>query len=481
MSPTSVPVNRRKTDDDDWSDDEEYAATSGSSGGDDGYGDRYSGDRYGDGDDNDGYEDNGDGYGGGDEAGQEISVQDYHKTTSKRSSSSSRISKKKRLVGLTLLSNLFFIVGSALYVKMAAMSLRYSIEYRDLTAGLASSSLATAAAGTGVDVDGFAGPTMTSSGTTDGITTGGTGSTAGTDGTDVAPPPPSIDYDLLYWNDLPPTAQSAAQTLGYTQSIWDSGSTPENMDLWWDCLSEEQREAATLLGYDEIEWNGGDDAGGGRRRRMRGRSLQQRQEHQNQRQENEQRQDHRQAQEYDPEDVKYKNLYIAAAISFIMVGFLDCCILRKFYPLLFVVAGVFGLLSAIYTLRNPWYSVIFSSVSIHFFFLEAMALLWNCVNGTGDGGGGGHYLGGEGNDGKDGGRGGGRPKGLIVADVSFLIGSTIELVLSYFYLFDQYAEVNVEINSFNAAAQSLWLMCALIYTWYTLRWICRRKKEVGSR
>jgi len=469
MSPTSVHVNRRKTDDDEWSDDEEYAATSGSSG-DNGDGDNggYGGDRY---SGDDGYEDNKGDNGGGGEAGQEISVQDYHQTTSKRSPSS-RISIKKRLVALTLLSNIFFIVGSALYVKMAAMSLRYSIEYRDLTAGLASSSFA--AAGTGTDVDGFDGPTMSSSGTTDGTTTETDGT--GTDGTDDTSPP-SIDYDLLYWNDLPPTAQSAAQTLGYTQSIWDSGSTPENMDLWWDCLSEEQREAATLLGYDEIEWNGDDDGGGRKKRRVR--SLQQEQEHQqHQRQRQQQQHQHRQEQEYDPEDVKYTNLYIAAAISFILVGFLDCCILHKFYPLLFVIAGLFGLLSAIYTLRNPWYSVVFSSVSIHFFFLEAMALLWNCINGTGDGGGGGHYIGGDdGNDGKDGGRSsGGRPKGFIVADVSFLIGSTIELVLSYFYLFDQYAEVNVEINSFNAAAQSLWLMCALIYTWYTLSWICRRKK-----
>ena len=57
---------------------------------------------------------------------------------------------------------------------------------------------------------------------------------------------------------------------------------------------------------------------------------------------------------------------------------------------------------------------------------------------------------------------------LACADVAFAIGATIEVVLSYFYVFDDLAEFSIGIAAANTTAQVLWIICALIYVVYTL-------------
>ena len=264
----------------------------------------------------------------------------------------------------------------------------------------------------------------------------------------------AVDYYLLNWNQLPPEAVAAARTLGYTQRMWNNGVTPPESDLWWDDLSEEQRQAAAVLGYDEASWNGtegGDNT-------VRRRSLQV-------------------TAEYDAvtataeaaaaaaaQDRHFANLYIAAALCFIVVGLLDWSIERRLYPLLFVMAGLFGLLSAIYTIRGSLrYTLVFNSVSVHFFFLEAVALVWERLTGGGSN----NFV-----------SGAKYSKGLLVADVAFWFGSIIEVVLSYLYVYDEWAMYEVGVNASNAAAQSLWVICSLIYTWYTVDWLKRGCKYV---
>ena len=58
---------------------------------------------------------------------------------------------------------------------------------------------------------------------------------------------------------------------------------------------------------------------------------------------------------------------------------------------------------------------------------------------------------------------------LMAADLFFATGATIEVVLSYFYIFDETAAFSMDIAGFNTMAQSLWVICALIYTYFTLR------------
>lgn len=64
---------------------------------------------------------------------------------------------------------------------------------------------------------------------------------------------PYDDYD---WNKLPPNVVTAAETLGYTQHIWDSGGDGPMDDMDWSELTAEQREAANVLGYDQRVWDG---------------------------------------------------------------------------------------------------------------------------------------------------------------------------------------------------------------------------------
>lgn len=301
------------------------------------------------------------------------------------SSSATRSSNapSKKTLRLGMASNLVFLIGAALYLRMAVISLQFARENGVPEFVSSSSSSTTSSATDDQNVD--------------------------------------VDYWLLYWNQLPAEAKAAAQDLGYDQQKWDSGGPVPESDLWWDCLSAEQMEAAMVLGYNQAEWDGVEE--GEIEEDTSTASIE----------ESEYGAYTAPADPYAADDRRYTLLYIFASLCFVIVGILNLMMLKKLYPVLFVVAGLFGFISALYVTRNVRYSNIFNSVSIHFFFLEAIALMWNRVNGEKQ------WI-----------------AALVVADVAFLVGSIIELVLSYFYIFDAWADYDMEVNAFNTAAQTMW-------------------------
>ena len=330
---------------------------------------------------------------------------------------------------LMLLSNLFFVIGSVMYVRMATLSFDYAKSNQDILL-LASSAVDASAADT----------------TTTTII---------------------VDSTLLYWDQLSAEAKEAAQSLGYMQNIWDTGGIPAEIDLWWDCLSPQQMEAAVVLGYDQGKWDGVETATTTttvtdtvEKSSMAENAL-----------EGELHPDlNTTAAALRPsstsnatdDDQKFVRLYIFASLAFVAVGILDWMVVQKLYPILFVVAGIFGFVSALFVTRNVRYSIIFNAVSIHFFFLEAIAIVWHRVKSL-------QGSQGEGSAGNKEKASSSAGTGLLVfADLAFFVGSMIELVVSYYYLFDSWADYNTALQSSNVAAQSLWVVCSLVYTASTL-------------
>ena len=326
-----------------------------------------------------------------------------------------------------LLSNLFFVIGSAMYVRMATLSFDYAKSNQDILL-LASSA-----------VNGAASTTTTTI---------------------------IVDSTLLYWDQLSAEAKEAAQSLGYTQNIWDTGGIPAEIDLWWDCLSPEQMEAAVVLGYDQGKWDGIETAtattvtdtveessmaenflGGESYPDLNTTAAALRPSS---------------TSNATNDDQKFVRLYICASLAFVAVGIFDWMVVQKLYPILFVVAGIFGFISALFVTRNVRYSIIFNAVSIHFFFLEAIAIVWHRVKSL-------QGSQGEGSAGdKERASSGVCTASLVFADLSFFVGSMIELVVSYYYLFDSWADYNIALQSSNVAAQSLWVVCSMVYTASTL-------------
>ena len=146
------------------------------------------------------------------------------------------------------------------------------------------------------------------------------------------------------------------------------------------------------------------------------------------------------------EEERYRLIYIFAAWFFVLTGLIEWWFMGEWYPLVFVAAGVFGFVSALYVLSNVFYSNIFNCASINCFFIEALFMIWYRFRGPKD-----YRI------------------SMIVADASFALGSIIELVLCYQYVFDEFAWISMTVVVFNTFAQCLWVVCALIYTVLTLR------------
>ena len=58
------------------------------------------------------------------------------------------------------------------------------------------------------------------------------------------------------WNELSPKIQRAAQILGYTEALWESGKTPFTFEKSWNNLSLQEQEAVVnLTGHNKKSWN----------------------------------------------------------------------------------------------------------------------------------------------------------------------------------------------------------------------------------
>lgn len=188
-----------------------------------------------------------------------------------------------------------------------------------------------------------------------------------TNSTEANSSPIDIDdnhYHNYDWVDLPPDVQNAAMILGYDQFLWDSDGESWSEELFWDELSLEAQEAAAVFGYDEASWNADGDAeleallvaAGG------------------------------QYVSNDDDYIftvgdsgaqvsEYQMLYFSAACCFLLMGLLDVVRENAPFHILMVLAGLFGVISAVYVEENLHLSNIFDCVSVHLYLLEGVALL----------------------------------------------------------------------------------------------------------
>jgi len=186
------------------------------------------------------------------------------------------------------------------------------------------------------------------------------------DSVDEAQSTPAVSaghYDVYDWVELPPHIQDAVAVLGYDQALWDMDGISWSDDYFWRELPPEARDAAALLGYDEYSWDGVDP--------ITGAAVQGGDDYVS----------------YDDDylfqvgsyeaDIwvsKYQILYFFAALSFLIVGVLDLIRERHAFHILMILAGAFGVLSAIYVEEDVRLSNIFNSLSVHFYLLESITL-----------------------------------------------------------------------------------------------------------
>lgn len=214
--------------------------------------------------------------------------------------------------------------------------------------------------------------------------------------------------------------------------MWDVGADVFTNHLAWDDMSPELQVAAARFGYDKASWDADDPEN-----------------------------PYVAYQSYDDDYLfpvngdqeselwvsRYQILYFFAALMFVITGFLDMFRERSLFHVLMILAGVFGLLSAIFVEGDARTSNILNLVSVHFFMAESFYLFGahkRAEVAAGD-----HLR--------------CMMTAMVFGDLQFVLGAVLDVVLSYIWLFDAAAGWNTILTSVNVFAQVLWLNCSLIY------------------
>lgn len=170
------------------------------------------------------------------------------------------------------------------------------------------------------------------------------------------------DYD---WVELPPNVQEAAVTLGWSQPSWDSeNGTAWSEELLWDELSLEAKEAAAIFGYDQASWDANGDANLESLLISAGGSYVS--------------QDDDYLFEIGQSNIfvsEYQILFFFASLCFLFVGVVDLAHEKAPFHLLMILAGFFGVLSAVFVEEDIRLSNIFDCLSVHLFLFEGIGLL----------------------------------------------------------------------------------------------------------
>jgi len=148
---------------------------------------------------------------------------------------------------------------------------------------------------------------------------------------------------------------------------------------------------------------------------------------------------------------KSQIVYFFAALCFIITGVLDCF---NRYPGWFnslvavgyIMAGVFGVISAMFETDNMYYSALFNSISVHLFLLEAIGLAIRHSKAMS------------------------RTMKLYLwfGDVTFFVGSLMDVVLSYHWVINTFSIRNYRFAVLHAVAACFWLSCAVVYLTHTI-------------
>ena len=62
-------------------------------------------------------------------------------------------------------------------------------------------------------------------------------------------------YGDEWFRDLPPKIQTAYTALGWNETLWDAGISPQSDNLAWDELPPKMMEAASFIGYTQEIWD----------------------------------------------------------------------------------------------------------------------------------------------------------------------------------------------------------------------------------
>lgn len=160
---------------------------------------------------------------------------------------------------------------------------------------------------------------------------------------------------------------------------------------------------------------------------------------------------------YEAQVSKYMLLYFSAAFGFLITGLIEVVLARNsrfLYRMLYylmMLAAAFGLVSAILTNKDPLWSNITNCISTNLWALEAIAILYQRVNG-------GH----ESDEYEEYARifGISITAWFYLADLSFMIGTVGDAVTSYFYIFEL---DNWRLGVSAVVFATFWLICALVY------------------
>jgi hypothetical protein len=152
----------------------------------------------------------------------------------------------------------------------------------------------------------------------------------------------------------------------------------------------------------------------------------------------------------------YQMLYFAGALCFVCSGLLDCIKEPGWLGVVLILAGAFGLASAMLVEKNVYQSAVLNSVSVHLFLLEALGLFFE--------------------RGANGAIFANNPtlqRYVRLGDMFWILGTFIDVVLSYYYVFETDGLVHAQMAVF---AATLWLACSLIYITATSHVECQGRK-----
>jgi hypothetical protein len=135
---------------------------------------------------------------------------------------------------------------------------------------------------------------------------------------------------------------------------------------------------------------------------------------------------------------QYMIIYFSASVAFVILGILDFFKYRMhFVGIFFVLAGIFGVLAALFVEKDEDLSATFDLISSCLFFTEAIQMFVE------------------------------RPHHntykfwLRTADIFFCTGATLDVITASLGKFKEY---NLPLSSVDVFTSCLWLICALIYT-----------------
>eukprot|EP00978_Attheya_sp_CCMP212_P004598 scaffold10034_cov53-Attheya_sp.AAC.1 len=133
---------------------------------------------------------------------------------------------------------------------------------------------------------------------------------------------------------------------------------------------------------------------------------------------------------------KYQMLFFVAAFSFVITGALAMARVGGCLDSIMLVAGIFGLASAMTLHHDERITLILSSISVHLFCLEAITVIFR---GTFSGS---------------------LKYWFWLSDGCFLLATTLEVALSYAYAFNKF---NIPLARLSMFSSTLWLVSSLIF------------------